>query len=169
MIPLLIIAAIAGLAAAAGAAIPRRTGWTVLQLAEYWARRRGLPLSWVLATITVESGGKLDTVGDGGISIGLMQINSRAHATRLARLSLTRESLFDPDTNIMMGTQILREAYDRVRAALGGKTPPAPIDVLTRLVYKGYPVASALREGRALDTNSVARWDAALVKTRALV
>ena len=169
MLPLLVIAAISSLAAAAGAARPRRAGWTIPQLAAYWARRRGLPTVWVLATIAVESGGTVDEVGDGGISIGLMQINSRAHAARLARLGFTRESLFDPDTNIMMGTQILREAYDRVREALAGRTASSPIDVLTRLVYKGYPVASVIREGAGLDLHSTARWQAALVKSTALV
>ncbi len=91
-----------------------------VKLAAKWAAARGLPLDWVLATILVESGGNPNTVGDyhidpKGASIGLMQINSVAHAAELAAAGLTRESLFNPDTNIEWGTKILRACFDRVR------------------------------------------------------
>lgn len=176
MIPFLVIAAISSLAAATGAAQSRRRG--IRASAAHWAKIRGLPLPWVLATITVESGGRPHLRGDDGVSYGLMQVNTRAHAGRLKALGISPEQLLDVDTNIMVGTKLLREAWDTVVKALAGRTPPAPIDVLVRLAYKGPgPVGKALREGRdprnlpwtPSPEVTVANWRKALAKTAPLV
>lgn len=106
--------------------------------AKKWARKRGLPLNWVLATILVESGGKPTVTGDaGGRSVGLMQVNTVAHATDMAKEGVTRASMFNPDVNIEWGTRLMREYRDKILEALGGRTPPAPLDIITRLAYKG--------------------------------
>lgn len=121
-----------------------------VQLADKWAKRRGLPLDWVLATILVESGGKPGSVGDDGKSIGLMQINvvTSDHARELAAAGVTRAQMFQPATNIEWGTKYMREFRDKVLIALGRRTPPIPLDYIVRLAYKGpAPVYSVLRRG----------------------
>ena len=117
--------------------------------AKKWARKRGLPLNWVLATILVESQGKPTSTGDsGGRSVGLMQVNTVAHAEDMAAAGVTRTAMFRPDTNIEWGTKILRLYRDQVLEALGGRTPPAPVDIITRLAYKGpKTVLGVLRRG----------------------
>jgi transglycosylase-like protein with SLT domain len=148
----------------------------IVALAKKWAASRGLPPAWVLATILVESGGDPSRVGDfhvraDGASIGLMQVNTVAHADRLAAAGVTREQLFDPNRNLEWGTKILREAYDRVTKALG-PNPPLPLDQLVRLAYKGVDVISAVRGGRdprLAYVQPVARWSESLVRSQALV
>lgn len=120
-----------------------------VQLAEKWAKRRGLPLNWVLATILVESGGKPNVAGDAdGRSAGLMQVNTVAHAKEMAAAGVTRAQMFDPATNIEWGTKYLREFRDKVLVALGGRQPPIPLDYVVRLAYKGpETVYGVLRRG----------------------
>jgi len=126
-------------------------GWPLqyVQSASKWARARGLPLEWVLATIKVESSGNPRAAGDeGGRSVGLMQVNAVAHAGELKAAGLTRESLFDPETNIKWGTMYLADFRDKVLVALGGRRSPAPLDVLVRMAYKGpATIYAALRRG----------------------
>jgi soluble lytic murein transglycosylase-like protein len=129
----------------------------IVELARKWATLRGLPLEWVLATIWVESGGNPNAIGDGGISYGLMQVNTRAHAARMAAAGVTPQMLLDPDKNIEWGTLILREAALRAKGAGAD-----PIDVATRHVYTG-------RSPQARDPAVIARWDDALARTQALV
>ncbi len=120
-----------------------------VQLADKWAKRRGLPLNWVLATILVESGGKPNVAGDAdGRSAGLMQVNTVAHADEMARAGVTRAQMFQPATNVEWGTKYMREFRDKVLMALGGRTPPLPIDYIVRLAYKGpETVYGVLRRG----------------------
>ena len=115
-----------------------------------WAKSRGLPLDWVLATILVESGGNPRATGDeGGRSVGLMQVNSVAHAAELKAAGLSRESLFDPETNIQWGTLYMRAFRDDVQRAGAGRPLPADLGELMRLSYKGpAAVLSALRQGK---------------------
>lgn len=151
----------------------------VYTLAEKWAAARGLPLQWVLATILVESQGREGLQGDDGQSYGLMQIKASAHADRLAKYKLAPEDLLKPDKNLMIGTEILREAWQSIANTLGSKAPPGPLDVLVRYAYIG-PTATreALRQGvhpreaqafAERATTVEGRWARALAETTAVV
>jgi soluble lytic murein transglycosylase-like protein len=121
-----------------------------VQLAAKWASKRGLPLEWVLATILVESSGNPRAAGDAdGRSAGLMQVNTSAHAAEMAAKRVTREMMFDPAVNIEWGTKYMAEFRANILKALGGRRPPAPLDEILRLSYKGpATVYAALRAGR---------------------
>lgn len=159
MLPLLLLG-VAGVVAAAvgltgGPNLARAAGALKLPLAYVasaakWAKKRGLPLDWVLTTILVESRGNPRAAGDSdGRSVGLMQVNAVAHAAELRAAGLTRESLFDPETNIEWGTKYLVQFRDDVLSTLGGRSPPAPLDELVRLSYKGpASVLAALKRGQ---------------------
>ncbi len=185
MLPLLLV----GVAGVVAAAIKLKGGpnlpyiaaglrWPVqyVQLASKWGKARGLPLEWVLATIKVESGGNPRAAGDeGGRSVGLMQVNSVAHAGELKAAGLTRESLFDPETNVKWGTMYMADFRDKVLASLGGRPPPAPLDVLMRMAYKGpATIYAALRRGEnPVKTVSwvpaaAANWQRAMAEVTAL-
>lgn len=130
---------------AAGLRMPVST----IESAVKWSTRRGVPLEWTLTTILVESSGNPHAAGDaGGRSVGLMQVNSVAHAAELRAAGVTREKLFDPDTNIEWGTKYLSEFRAQVLNALGSRQAPAPLDEIVRLAYKGpATVTNALRRG----------------------
>jgi hypothetical protein len=109
-------------------------------LAAKWAAYYNVPLQWVLATILAESGGNPNAVGDyhvlpEGASIGLMQVNWRAHGPSLQKQGYMRESLFNPDLNIQWGTKILRSCVDRAQAALAGRA--GDVGLMARLCYTG--------------------------------
>ena len=71
------------------------------------ADENGLPSSLVGAIISVESGWK--SSARNGSSVGLMQITpSTAHALGFRGAF---KDLFDPETNISLGTRYLAEAY----------------------------------------------------------
>lgn len=140
-----------------------------VRLATKWARAYGVPLQWVLTTILVESKGNPNAVGDyhvdpKGASIGLMQINSKAHAAELAAAGLTRESLFNPDTNIEWGTKILRKCVDRVTASLAGRA--GDIGLLARLCYTG--VQTTNPDTCPSCPTTAANWRARLAQTSAV-
>jgi len=144
-----------------------------VQSAAKWAKRRGVPLDWVLTTILVESGGNPHAIGDDGRSIGLMQINVTAQATEMRAKGVTREQMFEPDTNIEWGTKYLVKFRDEVRAAAVHGLPAA-LDELTRLAYKGpTPVKSVLRRGGNPLTElswaqeAISRWRQAMARVRA--
>lgn len=152
-------------------ATARALGWPLayVQSAYKWSKHYHMPFDWVLNTISVESGGNPNARGDeGGRSVGLMQVNTVAH-------NVSPELMRVPDTNIQWGTSLLREFHDKVLAALGGRTPPVPIDVLTRLAYKGpKTVENALRRGENPMTLSwapeaAARWRRHMMTTQAAV
>lgn len=145
-----------------------------VQSAAKWAKRRGVPLDWVLTTILVESGGNPNAAGDSDRrSAGLMQVNTVAHAAEMARAGVTRAQMFEPDTNIAWGTKYLIEFREAVRAAAVHGLPAA-LDELTRLAYKGpEAVKSVLRRGGNPLTElswapeAISRWRQAMARVRA--
>jgi hypothetical protein len=152
-------------------------GWPVayVQSAIKWAKRRSVPLEWVLSTIIVESRGNPHAAGDAdGRSAGLMQVNTAAHAAELAAARLSRESMFNPDTNIEWGTKYMAQFRAEILRALAGRTPPAPLDEILRLSYKGpAAVLSLLRAGRDPRTlswapDALANWRSAMAQVTAL-
>lgn len=171
------IAALGCLGALAGAAqaAPGTAQGSVLALARRWARHYGVPVSWVLATIKIESGGKPLKVydeGRGRYSVGLMQVNTKAHAKRLAAHGYTAQDMFNPSRNIEIGTEILRESLDKIRAFVANNPTTIPLGVLTTLQYQGQPVRTALaagRDPRDLNPTRVAKWNKALAKGTGLV
>lgn len=185
MLPLALVA-LAGLVAAAfqltkGPDLSRvaaglRLPLLYVQTASKWSKRRGLPLEWVLATILVESGGNAQARGDSDArSVGLMQVNVVAHADELRAAGVSLAQMMTPETNIEWGTKYIAAFRDQVLAALGGHQPPAPIDVLLRLAYKGpAAVTSALRRGQnpvqtlSWAPEAVARWRDAMGRVSAL-
>lgn len=64
----------------------------------------------VLAIIGQESGYNPELAGDGGNSIGLMQIQPQWHAGRMDRLGVT--DLADPYQNVTVGIDLLAELLD---------------------------------------------------------
>lgn len=74
-------------------------------LVDKTAKEYGLEPAVVKAIITVESGWNASAVGDGGESIGLMQVQPRWHSHRLS----DGESLFTPEVNVRVGCEILSE------------------------------------------------------------
>ena len=89
-----------------GANIPRRF-WEILFPLPYWdsiraeAEKRGLDPYLLASIIRQESAFEPSTVSNAG-AVGLMQIMPE-EASRIAGTSITRESLFDPATNIAVG------------------------------------------------------------------
>lgn len=75
--------------------------------------RHGLNPAIVFAMIDVESKFDRDAIGDRGASYGLMQIQPKWHAERMARLGC--DDLLDPYQNVEVGVDILAElvAMDR--------------------------------------------------------
>ncbi len=71
------------------------------------AKQYGLDPSVVKALIEEESGWCSSAEGDGGNSIGLMQIQERWHRERMQRLGVT--DLYDPKQNVKVGCDILAE------------------------------------------------------------
>lgn len=75
------------------------------------AVRSGVDPNIVKAIIMEESNGNPNAVGDGGESIGLMQIQPKHHKKRMEELGIV--SLFDPQENVIVGCNILAELYDK--------------------------------------------------------
>lgn len=154
---------------AAGLGLPL----SYVQAASKWAKRRGLPLDWVLATILVESGGNARVAGDAdGRSAGLMQVNTVAHAAEMRAAGVSRAQMFDPETNIEWGTKYLVRFRDKVKAAAVHGLPAA-LDELTRLAYKGpAAVESVLHRGGnpltalAWAPEAISRWRQAMARVR---
>jgi hypothetical protein len=153
----------------------------VYAAAKKWATARGLPLQWVLATIQVESSGNprahASTANED--SYGYMQLNWGSSAIRSLAESYgvtTPDRLMDPDTNIMLGTLVLRTYLDNVLSWLGGAPPPAPLDQIVRLAYKGPAlVKSALAAGKTDPSTfyknagqAVQNWNVAMTKASAV-
>lgn len=144
-----------------------------VQAAAKWGKSYGIPLEWVLTTILVESGGNPRAAGDAdGRSVGLMQVNSVAHAAELRAARLSRDSLFNPDTNIEWGTKYLAQFRDQVVQALGPRKAPAPLDEIVRLAYKGpSPALNALRRGEnplglSWAPDAIANWRRRMAEVR---
>lgn len=75
------------------------------------AKQYGLDPSVVKALIEEESGWCSSAEGDGGNSIGLMQIQERWHRERMKKLGVT--NLYDPKQNVKVGCDILSDLYDK--------------------------------------------------------
>lgn len=65
----------------------------------------------VMAMIWRESRFHADSVGDGGNSLGLMQVQPRWHSGRMKKLGC--EDLLDPYQNVVVGIDYLAESIDR--------------------------------------------------------
>jgi hypothetical protein len=157
-------------------------------LAQKWAAARGLPLTWVLATIIAESAGNPRTIGDyhiipEGASIGLMQVNTVSEAPWLNRAHVTRQMLFNPDTNIEWGTAVLLRKYKQVldtlaksrnrKVATAIAQNPALLGELVRLLYTGVDVVRHIYRGTLPDPKktavTVGNWRRNLVAVAPLV
>lgn len=75
------------------------------------AKRYGLNPDVIKALIEEESGWLETAEGDGGNSIGLMQIQERWHKDRMKRLGVT--NLYNPEQNITVGCDILSELLNK--------------------------------------------------------
>ena len=75
------------------------------------AVRSGVDPNIVKAIIKEESGGNPNAVGDNGESIGLMQKQPKHHQKRMQELGIV--SLFDPQENVIKGSSILSDLYDK--------------------------------------------------------
>ena len=65
----------------------------------------------VIAMIGRESNFIADSIGDGGASVGLMQIQERYHRERMDKLGAT--DLLDPFQNVAVGIDYLVELHDK--------------------------------------------------------
>ena len=64
----------------------------------------------VMAMIFYESSYQVDAIGDGGNSVGLMQIQERWHKERMERLDV--DNLLNPYQNVTVGIDLLAELLD---------------------------------------------------------
>lgn len=72
---------------------------------------RGIDPAIVMAMIWRESRFHADSVGDGGRSFGLMQIQPYWHSTRMEKLGC--DDLLDPHQNVVVGIDYLAESIRR--------------------------------------------------------
>lgn len=75
------------------------------------ATRSGVDPAIVKAIIKEESNGNPNAVGDGGESIGLMQIQPRWHRAKMEELGIV--NLYDPQENVILGCSILSDLCDK--------------------------------------------------------
>lgn len=71
----------------------------------------GIDPAVVIAMIATESDFDPDTIGDGGDSYGLMQIQPKWHSERMERLGVT--DLLNPLQNVTVGMDYLAELLDK--------------------------------------------------------
>lgn len=71
------------------------------------AEAAGIEPALIFAMIDVESDYQADKLGDGGDSLGLLQIQPRWHSARMERLGCT--DLLDPCQNVTVGVDFLSE------------------------------------------------------------
>jgi hypothetical protein len=169
-------------------AIPPELSPAIVASARKWAKARGLPVGEVLATILVESSGKVRAWNcqpgprpDGCTkenSRGLMQVNINAWMSLLKANGMAVEDLYDVDKNIMIGTYIYAKYRAEVQSliAQSGVRQKLPLGTITRLYYKGPKyVRDAILAGRVLGTTpadrpykqtaeAVANWNNAMAK-----
>jgi hypothetical protein len=153
--------------------IPKGFTPQVVASAKRWAAERGIPVQEILATIYVESRGNPKAWANLSTedSRGLMQVNVRTWASKLASYGMTVDDLWDVDKNIMIGTLIYKQYRDNVLTwiAQSGRPQPVPIDVLARLAYKGpaYVKKVILEGGNAAHPykdaeKAIANWKVAM-------
>ena len=159
--------------------IPKQLTPEIVDSARRWAQARGVPLQEVLATILVESSGNPRAWANKATedSRGLMQINIRAWASLLTQNGMTVDDLWDIDKNIQIGTYIYAKYRQEVQSliAQSGRPQSAPIDVLTRLYYKGPAYVKnkilACKDASNPYQNAsiaIANWQAAMAKVSAV-
>lgn len=121
--------------------IPKGFTAEIIASAIKWAKARGVPAQEILATIYVESRGNPRAWANLATedSRGLMQVNVRAWGPKLAARGYSEDDLWDVDKNIEIGSEIYANYRKTVQnlIAQSGVPQVAPIDVLTRLYYKG--------------------------------
>ena len=99
--------AILALTCKAQAAADAVVDHTIAEASETFA----IPQSWIRAVIAVESAGNPGALSRSG-AIGLMQLMPGTWTILRERLHLGADP-FDPHDNVMAGTALLRELYDR--------------------------------------------------------
>lgn len=82
----------------------------------------GVDYEMVFALIEHESKCRWDAAGDGGTSIGLMQVSEKWHADRMERLN--RSNLQDPYTNILIGVDFIAEIQGRYKGTVSEEELP---------------------------------------------
>ena len=116
----------------------------------------GLSYELVLAVIMTESSGRADTVGDGGDSIGLMQIQPKWYGELIAKTGL---SVDKPVENVELGILILRGfmeendgSLDRALKQYNSGTPDYPGNEYIEKVYEWLDYfEEAADDGRTVD------------------
>lgn len=89
----------------------------IMAIVEQVSNDYELPSTVLLAMIERESGFEVEAVGDGGRSLGLMQIQPRWHQQRMDDLGCT--DMFDAEQNITVGADILAEQLARYDGDMG--------------------------------------------------
>ncbi|HAX58728.1 MAG TPA: hypothetical protein DCY19_02250 [Eubacterium sp.] len=110
----------------------------------------------VLAVIMTESSGRADTVGDGGDSIGLMQIQPKWYGELIAKTGL---SVDKPVENVELGIRILlgfieenNGSLDRALKQYNSGTPDYPGNEYIEKVYEWLDYfEEAADDGRTVD------------------
>jgi hypothetical protein len=159
--------------------IPKQLTLEIVNSARKWAQARGVPLQEVLATILVESSGNPRAWANKATenSRGLMQVNINVWQPLLAKNGMTIDDLWDVDKNIQIGTLIYAQYRKEVQTliAQSGVPQSAPIDVLTRLYYKGPAyVKNKILAGQDAShpykdaEKAVANWQTAMNKVSAV-
>lgn len=77
----------------------------------------GIDPAVVLSMIQSESSFRVEAVGDGGESFGLMQVQPKWHQDRMERLGVS--DLLNPYQNVQVGIDFLAEQLDRYDGDLG--------------------------------------------------
>ena len=110
----------------------------------------------VLAVIMTESSGRADTVGDGGASIGLMQIQPKWYGELIAKTGL---SVDKPVENVELGIRILlgfieenNGSLDRALKQYNSGTPDYPGNEYIEKIYEWLDYfEEATDDGRRVD------------------
>lgn len=158
----------------------RRLSETELRsLANRWGRFYDVSPDLVYAVIMIESGGVPTAVGDGGQSLGLMQLHANgARATWRANGHPEPRDWFDPESNVQVGAWFLGKSIpvqlrnvgaadtvrNRIVAYNAGASRVKRPDALLPEVTKHY--LRKVREfGVPLGSSAVASWPVASVVT----
>ncbi|APZ52292.1 lytic transglycosylase domain-containing protein [Salipiger abyssi] len=140
------------------------------------SQRFGIPTTWIMAVMRVESAGDLRAVSPAG-AMGLMQVMPDTWAGLRIRYGLGQDP-FEPRDNILAGTAYLREMWDRygnVAAMLAAyNAGPARYDeyrladrplpaetrayvaALAPVLFGGRPSGTAITAARRLDWREAA-------------
>jgi hypothetical protein len=77
------------------------------------AQKYNVPAHFVAGIMSLESGGKADAGSPAG-AMGLMQL-MRSTANMLAGRTLTPEEIYEPDTNVDLGTKLLSQLWGKYK------------------------------------------------------